>query len=538
MDLTFRGAEYVRPEEDRDDAAFAVSVTPPLPAPALGRGWRGLLITVLAVGTVLRFLSFSHLWLDEALSVNIARLPLGDIPDALRHDGAPPFYYVLLHAWMRVFGEGTFAVRALSAVFGVTALPLMWLAARRVAGPRAAWAALILLAASPFGIRYSTEARMYSLMVVLVLVAFLATSRLLEGGGRRPQLVLAVATGLTLLTHYWALYLLVATVAALGHVAYHGSEPGRGGARRALLAIGAGCLLFLPWVPSFLHQLAHTGAPWGRAAGFRTAFDAVTEFAGGYWNPGIPLGLLYFGLIVLAVLGWGVDRRRIVLELRPRALAAALAAVAFGTLVLGVVASKVTGSAFASRYAAIFFPLVLLLVALGTEVFVHPGVFRALLAIAVVLGLWASYPNVVRERTSAAAVASAIEEDAVPGDVVVYCPDQLGPSVSRELDAPGVVQLTFPRAAHPALVDWVDYRDTVDLARPFDFAQTALAAAGSNDIWVVWAPAYRTFGIKCQRMMEWLNEVRPGNRMLVRVSTKYFERPGLVRYRAAPRPAG
>ena len=55
------------------------------------------------------------LWLDEALSVNIARLPLGDIPGALRHDGAPPLYYVLLHLWMRVFGTGDGAVRALAA---------------------------------------------------------------------------------------------------------------------------------------------------------------------------------------------------------------------------------------------------------------------------------------------------------------------------------------------------------------------------------------------------------------------------------------
>ena len=536
MDLTFQG-DHVRPEEDRDEAAFAVPVTAPVASTVLGRGWRALVLTVLTVGTALRFVTVSDLWLDEALSVNIARLPLGDIPGALRHDGAPPLYYLVLHGWMKVFGSGTFAVRALSGLFGVAALPLMWLAARRLGGRRAAWAAVVLLAASPYGIRYSTEVRMYSLIVVLVLVAFLATHRLLQGGGRRDQVVLAAATGLSLLTHYWALYLLVAAGAALGHVAYHASEPVRSGARRAVVAVGAGSLLFLPWVPSFLYQLSHTGAPWGRPAGFRTVFDALTEFAGGYSNPGIPLGLLYFGLVVLAVLGWAVDRRRIVLELRPRSPGAGLGAVAFGTLVIGVVVSKVSGSAFASRYAAVLFPLVLLLVALGIEVFVHPRVHRAVLAVAVVLGLWASYPTVVRERTSAASVASAIEEDAVPGDVVAYCPDQLGPPVSRELDAPGLIQLTYPRATAPTLVDWVDYGDVNRASRPYDFARMLLDRAGRNDIWVVWAPGYRTFGTKCQRMMDWLDEVRPGNRMLVRNSTKYFERPGLVRYRAEPRPA-
>ena len=54
------------------------------------------------------------LWLDETLSVNIARLPLTKIPQALSHDGAPPLYYVLLHFWIRVFGDGDVAVRALA----------------------------------------------------------------------------------------------------------------------------------------------------------------------------------------------------------------------------------------------------------------------------------------------------------------------------------------------------------------------------------------------------------------------------------------
>ena len=39
--------------------------------------------------TVPRLHSGSALWLDEALSVNIARLPAPDLFAALRHDGSP-----------------------------------------------------------------------------------------------------------------------------------------------------------------------------------------------------------------------------------------------------------------------------------------------------------------------------------------------------------------------------------------------------------------------------------------------------------------
>src|SRR5207249_843699 len=108
------------------------SDAPRSPEP-IARGTRrsrliGVAVAVAVVaGVALRFWTTSELWLDEALTVNIARLPLRDIPEALRHDGAPPLYYALSHMWMRVFGTGDVAVRALPGVLGVIAIPLAYL---------------------------------------------------------------------------------------------------------------------------------------------------------------------------------------------------------------------------------------------------------------------------------------------------------------------------------------------------------------------------------------------------------------------------
>ena len=112
-----------------------------LPPDTSRRGvpWAALAVgVVVTAGIAARFVARSHLWLDEALTVNIARLPLGRMEAALRHDGAPPLYYVLLHLWMRVFGTGDVAVRALSGVFAVATLPALYLAGRRIGG-RAAY---------------------------------------------------------------------------------------------------------------------------------------------------------------------------------------------------------------------------------------------------------------------------------------------------------------------------------------------------------------------------------------------------------------
>ena len=62
----------------------------------------GVIAVDLLLGVWFRFMTTSKLWLDEALSVNIAAHPLGTIPSLLRHDGAPPLYYYLLHFWINL----------------------------------------------------------------------------------------------------------------------------------------------------------------------------------------------------------------------------------------------------------------------------------------------------------------------------------------------------------------------------------------------------------------------------------------------------
>ena len=275
--------------------------TPGQPAVAGRRTvpWAALAIgVVVAAGIAARFVANSHLWLDEALSVNIAGVPLKHLPETLKRDGSPPLYYVFLHGWIRLFGAGTIAVRAFSGVCSVACLPLAWRVGRRLGGRTAATAVLVLLALSPFAVQYATEVRMYSMAMLIVLAGGLALANLLE----RPSLWLsagvALATGALLLTHYYALYSVAVVGAVLLWHAVRGEE--RAAARRALAATVAGSLLFLPWVPSFLVQLRHTGTPWSGQQGLSSLPAAL-----GAWDGGSGVQAWLFGLllVLLAVVG-------------------------------------------------------------------------------------------------------------------------------------------------------------------------------------------------------------------------------------------
>lgn len=498
-----------------------MSDVPPSLDPALPRWAAPALIATLVAGVAFRLHSGSALWLDEALTVNIAGVPLADLPDRLRHDGSPPLYYALLHLWMRAFGDSDVAVRSMSSVFAVATLPAAYLAGLRIARDRVtALYAVALLAASPFAIRFATEARMYALIMLLTAVGIVVVDRALERPTVARLLPLVAVSAALVMTHYWTSFVVVATT---GVVLLF-----RRARRVAAATLAGAALAVLPWLPVLLYQMKHTGTPWAAAPGLHVALAAVTDYAGGYSQTGAFLSLLMLGLAVVAVFGRPAGPRALLLRLPGERRPTALAALSLGGLAVGVIASVLLRSGFAARYAAIALVPFLLLVAFGIRKLPSARTQAVVVAVCVVLGLIGAVPLVHNPRSQARLVADAITEDAAPGDLVVYCPDQLGPAVSRRLPD-DMAQLVYPTKDAPQFVDWVDYRERNRAAVPQAFADDVLRQANGRTVWLVWANGYRTFSEDCQTLRDTLLLAR-GETRTVRRMPRYFEKMMLYRY--------
>jgi hypothetical protein len=497
------------------------------------------LLAVLAV--VFRFWTRSPLWLDEALSVNIARLPLGEIGEALRHDGHPPLYYWMLHGWIELFGSSDAAVRSLSGLFGVALIPLVWVAGNRIAGRREAWAAVVVLAVNPFAIRYATETRMYSMVMVLALAAWL----LADDALRRPTLPrlvgLGLCTGLALLSHYWVMWLVAAVglllLARIVRSHRAGDQIGRNRALRVLAAMAGGCLLFAPWLPNLAYQAVHTGTPWAGPVRPAGLIDTVLEdMSGGKVGESLLLGTIFFTLIVLGICGRALDGRRIELDLTVQPEARRLVATVAATLVIAEVVAYATSSAFASRYVAPVFPLLILLIGMGISRFASGVWFRMVLVGVVVLSMVGVGRNVTQHRVQSRSVVDAVEATAGPDDsIVAYCPDQLGPAVTREMPR-AYEQVAYPRFQSPRFVDWVDYTDRLAEVDPNDFAADLLDRAGDRNIFLVWKSSYITHEGTCEQIINALTRARPGGRELVTADEEVFENESLQHFPPAPAP--
>jgi mannosyltransferase len=511
----------------------ARTVTPDAPTP--GRRWLpvALVALVLVAAIVLRFLTTTDLWLDEALSVNIARLPLSDLRAALKIDGAPPLYYVLLHFWIELFGSGDVAVRSLSALFSIASLPLAYLAGKRLGGRSVGWWAVLILAASPYAVRYATETRMYALVMFLVLWGYLALRRALEEPKLGRLAVVAVVTALLVYSLYWSFYLIGVVGIGLLVAWRRGSPQTRRAAPRIVLAMAVGGLTLLPWLPTLSYQLRHTGTPWGDAVTpwFGLARALIGFVGGDQHSEAFLLVVPMIVLPLLALMAIALDRRRIELDLRTRPEARYETAGAFAILLVGLTLSWIGGTAFDARYASVMFPVLVLCAAYGLLAFGDPRVRIGVLAFVVVIGLAGSARNVNEQRTQAYQSADVIRADAHPGDLVVYCPDQVAPDVSRLLEGVPLRQFTFPSGRGPRRIDWVDYIDRIAKTDPEAFAQRMLRRAGTSTIWYVNSGGYRNVEGKCEALGAAFDKART-RELRVLPNDELFEFMGLDAYRS------
>jgi hypothetical protein len=525
-------------EPSSPDLAAAVpsDETDPLAWGSWTRAFQVLIVGALVVGVVLRFVTKSPLWLDEALSVDIARLPFSDMIEALRHDGHPPLYYLLLHGWMSLFGEGDVAVRALSGLFTVLALPLFWVAGKRFGGTRGAWLTMAVVALSPYALRYGTETRMYSLVMLLVLAGWLLLDDLL----RRPNLArlagFAVIVALLLWTHYWSMWLLAVVGIALIVRLVHAHRSGRPDdvrmARNAIFAMVAGGILFLPWLPNLLYQGAHTGTPWARPVRPTEMLTfTLADLGGGGQAESLTLGWFVALLMATGLTGLGLGGARIDIDLATRPKGRPFAIAIAGTLAVGCLVGYATGATYASRYAAVFIPFVFLLAALGLA---QLSRLPLMIALVVLLGLGAvgGYRNVTVDRSDARRSAEAIEARADDDALVVYCPDQLGPSTARVLDG-RYDQVTYPRFDSPDLVDWTDYTQRLDDASVDEFAQDLLERAGDRQIFLVYSTEYITHEETCPALFNAIGAQRPPE--VLTTTTEAWE-PSAVALFERPKP--
>ena len=492
-------------------------------------------------GAFLRFNTTSKMWLDEVLSVNISRDSIGLIVEHLRHDGAPPLYYVALHFWMKIAGTSDFSVRALSGLFSLATLPLVFIVARRLWNLRTAAVAVAVTAITPYAIYFATETRMYSL-VMLEVSLFLAiwTGPWKVRDIRRFFSLSVVATAM-LYTHYWSLYFL-AVVGLWSLIRLVRGEASRYGIR--LVALALSIVAWIPWLPIFNQQRIHTGTPWSTPPNSYQFFTWANYFAANqsvqHTTPSLHhqiavttfVGLLLIGVFAVPLTG----RLSLGIDFRIPSNARFLAMLGLGSVVLGLIAARVAGTTFVPRYAAIGAVPLFLLVALGISNFRTPMRILVVLSVFSLAMLWTDKWGRGVQRTQAGQAASVLAS--LPNTTtVVSCPDQLGPSLLR-YSRGDLAYTSYPRGAYPAIIDWYDYVAAYNATSPSRFPrQFDTGSLQTEPLAIVWSTGY-TLKSTCSDLVKSFSTYRgqDGQRLLKAKVQGFYQSMNVTYFPSNPRP--
>lgn len=240
------------------------------------------MVGIMALGAALRVaavLGNGRFWFDEIITWEIASHPLRDMWTYLAVENHPPLHYFIIHAWMRVFGQGEIAVKLSSVLAGLLGIWVTGIMGKRLFGPRTGLWAAGITALSTFHIFFSAEARMYPWLYLFGAISLWMWWEMTHKSDQKYRWYWLVSTVAALYTHLGGAFVLV--VEGAWYVWLWWRERGVEGrdraggrddyfhdrennvfptlrTRHALLLIGSAVLVWLPWIIIFLCEKAQT----------------------------------------------------------------------------------------------------------------------------------------------------------------------------------------------------------------------------------------------------------------------------------------
>ncbi len=228
------------------EANASAETTPP-------RAYWVLLVLVTLLGAFLRFwhLGTRGFMIDEGFSWGVAHTPWNEfVHGLLTRTADMTLHYFLLHLWTAL-GNSEFALRSLSAIFGIAVLPTVAEVGRRLYSWRAGIIAAALLAVSTFAIKFAQEIRAYPMVMFLVALSWLQLIKVVRDPSRRNFFWFSIITLAAVYSHVLVGLNVVAQVATL--LCLPVSRIGWKRVFESLLTI------FIGVFPAFVYTLQHSG---------------------------------------------------------------------------------------------------------------------------------------------------------------------------------------------------------------------------------------------------------------------------------------
>lgn len=393
------------------------------------------LLLIMLVGLILRLIDITteSYWFDEVYSIALAKFSFREIAVYTGKDVHPPFYYMMLHIWLNLFGNSELAARSLSAVFSLATIPVLYAIAVRVFYKNVAYVAALIFAFSRINIFYSQECRMYTLLTFLACLSFLLLIKIIQNKGskKNDNIFLAlyvIANTAMIYTHNFGFMILISQVLYILIILLKSKSF----KTAKILPLGISYfilfVLYLPWLFVFLYQLKSVGQGfWLPNISIFSGFESFIELSGS-----IALSIIY--TLLLFKIYKKNEKHSEEIENGGSKIGVGMFWLWFILpIALPLLISYISSPIFNARYLLLTSPALIVLVAVGIDKIIANKLKWSIVLVILVLSVLALTEDwTTKEKENWRATAEFIDKTCTDEDLIIVdvCPefDYLGDS--------------------------------------------------------------------------------------------------------------
>ena len=375
-------------------------------------------VTLLAAFLRMHALTAKSFWLDEGISIDIARLPWPRFLHVMWSGEANmALYYLVLRFWL-IFGSSEGFVRGLSVLFSVATVPVVFFLGARLFSRRVGLLAALLLAINAYHIRYAQETRSYAMVVFFAVLATWLLAKNLQEPSSAHWGIYAAVCAMAAYSHFYAVLLVPAQAISL--LSWRRDEIPWRKLVGSFLAFGVMIVPIAVFVSAI--YVLKTGAPpnlWFTPLQPDSLLLLGIDFSGVYGRLLLSLHVLAMGIAAL-----GAARVRRGGEQTSDAWGYTLLFSWLVAPVVMVVTVSLVKPLFVPRFLSFCLPALLLLVAVGISrlrpAVLSWGLFVAISICSIMADIRYYQYDFEMRRQDWRAVTSYVFEHAQPGDSIFF----------------------------------------------------------------------------------------------------------------------
>jgi mannosyltransferase len=210
-------------------------------------------LLLFAVCFVLRLLYISSrdIALDEPFTLYYSQQSIENIIGMLYNENNPPFHFIFLHFWIKLFGISAFSVRLTSVLFGSLTVVVIYNIGSKFFNRTIGIIAALILCFSTMHIFFAHEARVYPLFCLLTSCSLFFFLSIIKNTQKKSNYIWLFLSNLLLIySHYFGFYVIFIEVVSILIVPQRKQL-----IKPFLISFSVMALSYIPILMIFLHRM-------------------------------------------------------------------------------------------------------------------------------------------------------------------------------------------------------------------------------------------------------------------------------------------